>query len=213
MTSSICTCLHHLNFPSLMTLTVTKSIEQKTSSVGIQPPIRPYQWTRENTSNSWLDWYRVSYVVFRLVFLAVPVCLYCFLFDIFCFLKFFVFFSFCKLHTRQQLILRKGFCLRMMENQSSVIVLFHVTVVGWSIMCLWFIAIYSLFYSLHILIYASCWYLMFVLFQSSSSSLPFTPPDPLKPTILFLCWYCCVYFDIHPLETIFPHYVVLYTIL
>ena len=174
MTSSICTCRHHLNSPSLMTLAVIKLIEQKTWSVGIQPPIWPYQWTRENTSNLWLDWYRVPYVVFRLVFLTVPVCLYLhFLFDIFCFLIFSFFFS--KLHTRQELILRKGFCSRMMKNQSSVTVLFHVTVVGWSIMCLWFIAIYSLFYSLHIiLIYASCWYLMFVLFQSSPPPCPFT---------------------------------------
>ena len=86
MTSSICTCRHHLNSPSLMTLAVIKLIEQKTWSVGIQPPIWPYQWTRENTSNFWLDWYRVPYVVFRLVFLTVPVCLYLrFLFDIFSF--------------------------------------------------------------------------------------------------------------------------------
>jgi len=155
-----------------MTLAVIRFIEQKTWSVGIQPPIWPYQWTRENTSNFWLDLYRVPYVVFRLVFLTVPVCVVLFS-TYFVFLNFSVFFL--KLHTRQELILRKGFCSRMMKNQSSVTVLFHVTVVGWSIMCLWFIAIYSLFYSLHILIYASCWYLMFVLFQSSSSSHPFTP--------------------------------------
>ena len=212
MTSSICTCLHHLNFPSLMTLTVTKLIEQKTSSVGIQPPIRPYQWTRENTSNSWLDWYRVSYVVFRLVFLAVPVCIvFCSTYSVFSNFSFFFFLQTAYSTTTD-------FAERFLfKNDGKSIKCYRLV----SCDCCWLIDNVLMIHC-HILfvLQSSYSYICIVLVShvrpfSIKLLLPslYPPPDPLKPTILFLCWYCCVYFDIHPLETIFPHYVVLYTIL